>query len=456
MTETKKKRLPLGFYFASSTFALERGAYYSAKFLIIAYLTTAIVNGGLGLSTGEAAMLQANFVAFSFLAPVICGYISDRWIGARYLIPVGMVIMGVGYYFGSIATNTFMINVMIWLVALGTGFFKGNISGVNGQQFDDPDELDGAFSVQYTFVNIGSFVGTTATGILYMYTFAQNGVLGFSQCFLISAIACVFGAVWFAIGTRFMGDAGKRPFKEGVQVEKVETKEEAKPLTGLEKKRVAAIILVSMFSVIFWVFWYLTYVAVWDSVDYVNWTISNFTVPVAWFDSLNAFVCIALGPVFAALWVKLAKRPQGDLSLFKKLALGLSFLGFSFLMLEGVNLTKGDGKASLIWILMFGIFLSVGEMLFSPLGNSFITKYAPTKLLGTLLGVWSVATFIASISYGYLYDFMSQFNPLVVYSAIPAILFVAAIILFVGDKGLSSLVESGEEVEETNESVQAV
>lgn len=193
----------MGFYICSTTFSFERAAYYSAKFLIYIFLTTAVINGGLGIDKGQAAIMQANLVAFTYLAPIIGGYISDRWIGARYTIPIGMLIMGVGYYLGSIATTVSMVNAMIILVSIGTAFFKGNVSAVNGQLFDNQEELDTAFSVQYSFVNIGSFIGTTAVGILYAKTFA-NGVLGFSQCFFIAAVLCVIGAIWFTYGWRFL------------------------------------------------------------------------------------------------------------------------------------------------------------------------------------------------------------------------------------------------------------
>ncbi|HBG5847550.1 TPA: peptide MFS transporter [Clostridioides difficile] len=445
-TVKKKGKFPMGFYICSTTFSFERAAYYSAKFLIYIFLTTAVINGGLGIDKGQAAIMQANLVAFTYLAPIIGGYISDRWIGARYTIPIGMLIMGIGYYLGSIATTVSMVNAMIILVSIGTAFFKGNVSAVNGQLFDNQEELDTAFSVQYSFVNIGSFIGTTAVGILYAKTFAKNGVLGFSQCFFIAAVLCVIGAIWFTYGWRFLGNAGKRPFKEGVVAEKVEEKDKS-PLTSMDKKRIWAIILISFFSVIFWVFWYLTYLAVYDyGAAFVDMTIGGFDIPLAWFDSLNALVCIVLGPVLGALWFKLASRPQGDMSLFKKTGLGLIFLGLAFLMLVGAEFSRGVGapetaKASIIWIIMFGILLSFGEMLFSPLGNSFVSKYAPKKLLGVLMGVWTFATFIAGQGYGYIYAFTLKFEMIKVYTIIPVILFVSAILLFLFDKTLSRLVE---------------
>lgn len=451
MAEKKNKKFPIGFYFCATTFSFERAAYYASKFLIFAFLSASIVTGGLGLGAGEAAMMQANLVAFTYLAPVIGGYISDRYIGARYTIPLGMFIMAVGYYLGSIATNTMMVSLMILLVSIGTAFFKGNVSAVAGQLFNDQEELDSAFSVLYSFINIGSFVGTTAVGVLYTKTFAHNGVQGFSQCFLIAAILCVIGGVWFIFGWRFLGEAGKRPFKEGLNEEKVDDSKSNVPLNTKEKKRVLAIVLVSCFSVIFWVFWYLSYVAVYDYGElFVDMTVGNFEVPLVWFDSLNALTCIALGPVLAAVWLKLSKRPQGDLSLFKKTGLGLMFLGLSFLMLVGAELTRGVGapetvKASLLWIVAFGVLLSLGEMCFSPLGNSFVSKYAPKKMLAVLMGVWTFATFVAGKSYGYIYNFTLKFDMMKVYTIIPVILFIAAVLLFVFDKKLNSLVEDEKE-----------
>lgn len=122
-------------------------------------------------------------------------------------------------------------------------------------------------------------------------------------------------------------------------------------------------------------------------------------------------------------------------------------------MLVGAEFSRGIGapdtvKASILWIVAFGVLLSLGEMFFSPLGNSFVSKYAPKKMLAVLMGVWTVATFIAGKSYGWIYNFTLQFNMIKVYIIIPIILFIAAILLFVFDKKLSSLVEGEDEKSE--------
>lgn len=437
---------PFGFYVCSVAFMFERMAYYSAKYLIFVFVAATLVSGGLGLTKVEAALIQSNLVAFTYLAPIFGGYLSDRFIGARYCVPVGLLLMAAGYFLGGQATSAATMNVMVAFVAIGTGLFKGNVSAINGSLFHDKRQLDSAFSVQYSFVNIGALIGTLAVGILVERTFAHGAVQGFRPAFMLCAVICVIGALWFLFGMKYLGDAGKKPFKAGKHTEKkIET--EVKPLTHVQKRKVFAICLISLFSVIFWVFWYLTYLAVYDyGAAFVNMNVSGFKVPLSWFDSLNSLVCIVLGPVLAALWFKLSMRPQGDLSLFKKLGLGLGFLGASFFMLVFAEITRGVGapataQASIIWIILFGILLSIGEMLFSPLGNSFVTKYAPNKIFSVLMGVWIFATFIAGKSYGYLYGFASKFPIMQAYIVIPIILIISGIVLFIFDKKLVKLLE---------------
>jgi dipeptide/tripeptide permease len=450
-----KNKRPFGFYVCCIAFMLERMAYYSAKYLIFVFVAATVITGGLGMTKVEAALIQSNLVAFTYLAPIIGGYLSDRYIGARYCVPVGLALMGAGYFLGGLATGAAGMNLMVALVAVGTGLFKGNVSAINGSLFEDEKQLDSAFSVQYSFVNIGSFIGTTAVGILVATTFASGDIQGFRPAFQLCGMICALDALWFLFGMRFLGEAGKKPFKAGKHTEK-EVSTEVKPLTRVEKRKVFAIILVSLFSVVFWVFWYLTYLAAYDyGGQFINMAVGGFEVPLSWFDSLNAFVCIAMGPVLAALWFKLSNRPKGDLSLFKKLGLGLGFLGMSFLMLVFAELSRGgvaSAKASIMWLLFFGVLLSVGEMLFSPLGNSFVTKHAPNKIYSVLMGVWILASFIAGKSYGYVYAIASNYPIMVSYVVIPVILFISAVMLFIFDKKLVKLLDE----ESPAENAQAV
>ncbi|MBD5642608.1 peptide MFS transporter [Clostridium botulinum] len=448
MENTKK---PFGFYVCSLAFTMERFSFYSAKWLIAMFVVHSVAKGGLGLTPADAAKMSANLVAWTYFAPLIGSWISDRKIGARYLIPVGMIFMGVGYLVGWQATSALMVNVMIALVSIGTGLFKSQLSAITGRLFDNQKDLDSAFSIQYSFVNIGSFIGTTVLGVI-------GEVIGYSFCFLICAIVMFVNVVWFVVGWRFLGDAGKKPFKIDEHEEVKETKqEEKKPLTSIEKKRVGAIVLISFFSIVFWIFWQLAYMPVyfyWGGDNgLANWMIGSFQVPTAWFDSLNGLCCIVLGPILAKVWEKLAKRPQGDMSMFKKTALGMLLLGLAYVIFAMADVTRGNNLLPLAWLVVFGIVLSLSEMVFSPLGNSFISKFSPGRLLTGMMSVWVLASFVAGKSFGWVYQFTLKFKFAPTYFVIAAIAAVCGIILWALDGKLNSLVIDEEVVEDNSVSL---
>ncbi len=444
-----KKKYPFGFYVCSLCFTLERMAFYSSKWLIGIFIVASVASGGLGLKDADGAKMISYLVAFTYFTPIFGGYIADRWLSPRLCVPIGTIIMGLGYMCGwqaSVQSSVTFVWLMITLVAIGTGFFKGNISGINGRLFDNKEDLDGAFSVQYSFVNVGAFIGTT------FVSFIAYSTIGFGGSFLICGILLFLDTAWFVIGGKAsFGDVGKKPFKidEGDLISDNKEKNAVKvPLTKKEKLRVGAIILVTLFSIVFWVVYYLMAMPIlyhWGpDFDYANkasWMIGNFAVPSSWFDSLNSLSCILLGPVLAMVWGKLAKSPKGDLSMFKKTALGMLLLGASFAVMALAEVVRGEGQVSLMWIIMFGVLMSLGEMVFSPLGNSFISKFSPPKVLGVMMGVWPIAIFVASFTTGHLYEFTLKYSFAPVYAILGAIVAVCGIVLWSLDKKLNKLVE---------------
>ena len=446
MGETQKK-YPFGFYVCAASFSFERFAFYASKWLLAVFIVAEVANGGLGLTKADGATFNSYMVAFTYITPLIGGYIADRWVSPRLLVPLGEILMGLGYLCVWQAHGKGMIWAMIVLISLGTGFFKGNLSGINGRLFDDPDVLDSAFSIQYSFVNIGSFLGTTIIGTL----FAAGG---YRTGFLICGIMLFVDVAWWLVGQKFLGEAGKRPFLVDSRNndEKAETAaEDNHPLTTTEKKRVGAIILLTAFSIIFWMVWYLVYLPVYyefgpveqGGLGWASWNIGSFQIPTAYFDSMNALCCIVLGPVLAGVWSKLSKRPQGDMSIFKKTALGLILLacGIGVMVLGGFMSGEGAHPVSIILIVIVSVLMSVGEMVFSPLGNSFISKFSPKKLLGTLLGVWPLAIFFVGLVYGHLYNWLGNFNFVYAYGIVTVIVIVCGVVLWAMSGKLDKLTE---------------
>lgn len=450
--EIAKKGKPFGFYVCALGFTFERMAFYTVKYLLAIWLATNATSGGLGMSDAEGAALSANFVAWTYITPIIGGYIADHWISPRLCVQIGMLLMGVGYICAGMATDLKMVWIMIVLVAVGTGFFKGNLSGVNGLLFASQEELDEAFSIQYSFVNVGSFVGTTFIAVL-----ATSGKMSFTGVFTLCGCLLILDLIWFTVGGKAsLGDAGKAPFKKDTREFVSEEKKavESAPLTSGDKKKVVAIVLLTLLSAIFWMLWYMAYMPAYyrfgygdgpDFLNKANWYIGSFQIPTSWFDSVNALVCIVLGPVLAMVWRKLSERPQGDMSMFRKTALGCILLGVAYVVMVFANNIAGDnGQCSIFWLALVCILMSVGEMVFSPLGNSFISKFAPAKLLGFLLGFWPIAVFLSQQVYPKLYAFLNTMDFTKGYGGCAAVVIVFGAILW----GFSNKLESWSTEEE--------
>lgn len=438
-----KQKHPAALYGLGLTFTFERFAYYGGKPILVLFLTFAIAKGGLGISKTEATIIAANLGAFTYLAPIFGGIVADRWLGPRYCVILGSIIMSIGWSFGYFATSAAWINALIIVVSIGTGLFKGNINTMVGELYekDDPRK-DMAFSITYSFVNGGAFFGSFIMGGMYLY-------LGeFRRCYLLAALVCLFSGIIFVLSCKHLGDAGKKPncfANEGNKgAEKVD---HSKPLTKKERNQTVVILILAVFSIFFWLFYnqaeasLLLYIN-----EYTNFNVGGFKVPATWTTtSFNGLLCVVLAAPMAAIWMKLSKkRKNGDLTMTQKIALAYIFLAIGFLVMVGAEFVRGGregANSSILWILMFTWFQTIGELCFSPLGTSVVSRTAPAKYLSLLMGVWFFATFVAQKGSGYIETFIAKLGTMEVFIAIPSILLVGAVILFACNKKITELTE---------------
>ncbi len=163
----------------------------------------------------------------------------------------------------------------------------------------------------------------------------------------------------------------------------------------------------------------------------------TFEIPTTWFQSINALCIIVLAPMFAVLWVTLARR-GGDLSSPAKFALGLILAGVGFaVMIPAANLIAGAGDGSGLrvaawWLVGSYLFQSLGELCLSPVGLSSMTKLSPRRFVGQMLGVWFLASSLGHLIGGLVGGFVDpenvgQMPPLFLWTTVA--LFVAAGIL---------------------------
>lgn len=441
MNRDKMTRYPLGFHVCCITYMFERLAYYGAKPILLLYLITAIAEGGLGIEVGDATVLTANLIAYTALAPILGGVISDRWLGARYSVTIGLVLMAIGYGFGWLAEDVTMIHFMIFFVSIGIGLFRGNLNALIGCQFEDERVLDAAFSLQYSYINVGTFVGSFLTGFLYLHVFANGDVLGFKSCFLVATGFCIVGCFWFVMNFGNLQGHGIQPHKC------LDESGRKKSLSRIEKKHVIAIVIVAILSVVFWIFYFQQDLAlVIYMTEYVDMNIGGFIIPTSWITtSWNGLLCIILGGVMAKIWKRLAVRPQGDMTIFGKIGWSFIFLAGAFGIMALCELLRGMGgesaKASFLWPVLFVTLLTIGEMCFSPLRNALVSKYAPKKYLSLLMGIIASSSFFANKLSPYVQVIITELDVYTVLKAIFIILIIVAGIILLVSKMLNELLE---------------
>jgi proton-dependent oligopeptide transporter, POT family len=114
-----------------------------------------------------------------------------------------------------------------------------------------------------------------------------------------------------------------------------------------------------------------------------------------------------LAPIFSYLWVSLKDRqPSSPV----KFTLGLLFIGAAYLLMIPASMLTAYGKISPLWLVGLYFLEVCGEMCLSPVGLSTVTKLAPVKLVGIMMGVWFLAASFGSKLAGYLSGFFVAQN----------------------------------------------
>lgn len=418
----------------------ERFSYYGMRALLILYMTAAVADGGLGFDAGRAGAIYGLYTAFVYLLALPGGWIADRLLGQRRSVFLGGVIIAAGHF--SLAfegLSTFYLGLI--LIVIGTGFLKPNISTMVGELYPEGGaRRDAGFSVFYMGINLGAFVAPLVCGYLGERVDWHAG-------FAAAGVGMVLGLIQYVLGGKYLGKAGLLPNAGedsaarrsawtvlgilgallGVVLALIFTG--TLPLTveqlagasgvvivslallylifqlvagGLdptEKKRMVVIFVLFIFSALFW-----------SGFEQAGSSLNLFAerntdrevlgreLPASTLQSVNPLLIISLAPVFAWLWVRLAARGK-EPSSPAKFTFGLILLGLGFAVLAWASALSANGvRVSPVWLIVTYFFHTCGELCLSPVGLSTVTKLAPHRKVGQMMGVWFM-----SISLGNLF-----------------------------------------------------
>jgi proton-dependent oligopeptide transporter, POT family len=451
----QSKKHPPGLYLLFLTEMWERFSYYGMRAILILYLTKSLVSGGLGMKESTALMLYGFFTGAVYFTPLIGGYLSDRFLGQRLAVTIGGITMACGNLVLFAHQSFTAVYIGLGLLIIGNGFFKPNISTIVGELYGPKDKRrDAAFTIFYMGINTGAFFAPLVIGAITDKWFAvqANGVVeyGYKYGFLASAIGMVIGQVLFnALGNRFLGDIGKKP----VGKPKVSTSGtvEKQTLTKVEKNRTAVIFILATFVVFFWAGFEQAGGALSIYTDkFIDRTIFGWEIPTSWFQSVNPLFIIILAPLVSMLWVKLSNSKRGDLAVPTKMGLGMIMLGLGFIVLlfaimqTGSDETNITVKANILFIIFTYFFHTIGELFLSPVGLSFVSKYAPVKFSSLLMAVWMASSFVANIIAGQLGAFTESMGYFEVFSVIGVSVIVLGLILLSLSKKLVKMLGDDE------------
>lgn len=442
------KKHPPGLYLLFFTEMWERFSYYGMRAILVLYLTTTFVSGGLGFSDSTAMSIYGFFTGAVYFTPMVGGYLSDRFLGRRLAITLGGITMALGNIalFAQQSKTAFYIGLILLIV--GNGFFKPNISTLVGELYAPDDRRrDGAFTIFYMGINIGAFFSPLVVGYFSdnLFKTTVDGVahFGFKYGFLTASIGMIVGQIIFNLfGNRFLGEIGKKPTGK-VSSTTANVTLNKQPLTKLEKKRTAVIFILTAFVIFFWAGFEQAGSSLTLYTDrFVDRNLFGFTVPTAWFQSLNPLFIVILAPILSALWLKLSYTKRGDMSGPKKMGLGMVLLGLGYMVLllavfkTGSDQHNIDVKANMMIIVLTYLMHTLGELLLSPVGLSLVSKIAPVKLASLLMGVWLAGTGVANILAGQLAAMTQSLGYFEIFSIIGLLAIVLGLVLLSVSKKL--------------------
>lgn len=420
---------PKGLFLLFSSELWERFSFYALRAILILYVTGLTVNGGLGWDKADALRLYGLYTGLIYITPLIGGWLADNVCGQRKAIVYGAILMAAGQFVLSLPNGFLPVSANIGLytglafLICGNGLFKPNISTMVGDLYDPEDtRRDSAFTIFYMGINIGSFLaGITAGFVSTQYSFkAAFAVAGIGM--LIALFLQLF------LSKRYLGSLGELPNAKAAAGKQ----SAGQRLAAEEINRLKVIFILGFFTVIFWAgFEQAGGLMNLYTAEYTDRTIGTYTVPTAFFQSLNPLFIILLAPVFAWFWVKLGKK---DPHFITKFVFALIFLGAGFLFMVGAVLqaeSNSARQASMLWLIGTYLFHTIGELCLSPTGLSMVTRLAPARYLSLMMGVWFGFTALANFIAGLVGSFVEDFGALSIFSGISAAALISACILWV-------------------------
>lgn len=431
---------PMGLLICFSTEMWERFSFYGMKALLLLYITKYHL-----FSDTNGYELLGSYAALVYGMPVIGGLLADRYLGMRKAVVFGGALLVLGHLGmafegeqarlvgGAIVRDETALQVFYFslgLIVVGVGFLKPNISTIVGLLYaqDDP-RRDPGFTIFYMGINLGAFLATILCGYL-------GETYGWRYGFGVAGVGMLFGLVTFLRGQKYLhGHADPRD--ESLLREKsilgisreltiylggligviaawqmlqyhavvsvaLNTMSVAVLLgliwfitvkcNAVERSRMLVLIFLTLSTVVFWALFEQSSGSMILFADrVVDRHVLGFEPRASQFGALNSLFIFLFAPLFAWLWMALARRGL-EPSTPVKFALGIAQAGLGFgALVVGASMPDEAGLVGAYWLVLAYLLHTCGELCLSPVGLSAVTKLSVHSIVGVMMGAWFLA-----------------------------------------------------------------
>lgn len=406
----------------------ERFSYYGMRSILILYVVAAASGGGFGLDDRTASAIYGLYIAATYVFALFGGWIGDRLLGAQRAIITGGSFIAVGNALLVMAgTRFFYLGLAV--IVLGVGLLKPNISVLVADLYPEGGApRDAGFSIFYVGISVGALLGS----LLVPLCAAR---FGWRWGFILPVLGMILGLAQFMLTRKWLGQSGRRPtsaergswlpvivflivvsllalltFTGQLVLNPIQIAAGASWVIALcaaaffayliffarldktERRRVY--VMAALFAA------YAAFFAGFEqggaslnlfAERYTDRHIFGWILPAGVLQGTTALVTILFAPLFAALWIVLGRRGKNPTPPVK-FAIGLALLGFGYIVMYFASrYVVGGAQVSPMWLLITYFLQECGDLCLSPVGLSSMTKLAPTRFVGQVMGLWFLA-----------------------------------------------------------------
>jgi POT family proton-dependent oligopeptide transporter len=402
---------PKGLFYLAFTEAWERFSYYGMSALVVLYMVNQLLLPGhvehIGgfpgfraavesivgpLSTQAlASQIFGLYSGFVYFTPLLGGMIADRWIGQRNAVVIGALSMSAGHV-AMAFDQSFLL--ALFLLVVGSGFLKGNISAQVGALYPPDEEArrTHGFVIFSTAINIGAVIGALLCGLL-----AQ--VYGWHYGFGIAAIFMLLGLATYLYGYRYLPARVERKKFEGTR------------LSAAEWRVVFALIVVIIITIFQSIAFYQIFNvnSIWIQ-QHVALDLGRFRIPVPWFQSINSLFSIVGVPLVLWIWSRQGSRGRepNDLA---KIGMGAWIAAASNLILVAAIFVAGNSLVYPLVPFLYSAGLGISFLYYWPTLLALVSQAAPAKVNATMMGLAFMSLFVSNTLIGWIGGFYEKMTP---------------------------------------------